>query len=122
MRITQEKIMTIQHTPGPWWVRTRKDASGEIVDCFVAAHDINGFAYDACILEDDEYREHTRGIERKLADATLVAAAPDLLAALEGALPFMHTRITKASCPQNGWERQRYDAALAAIQKAGGKI
>ena len=67
-------------TPGPWWVRTRV-TFGEIRDCFVAAKDVQGMAYDAEILGDDEYRE---GIDRKLADAYLIAAAPDLLAALRG--------------------------------------
>lgn len=67
--------MNIKHTPGPWSVRTRKQ-DGEIVDCFVTAPDVNGFAYAAAILEDDEYRD---GIERRLADCNLVAAAPELL-------------------------------------------
>lgn len=64
-----------KHTPGPWWVRTR-EVGGEVVDCFVAAKDVQGCAYDAEILGDDEYRD---GIERKLADCRLIAAAPELL-------------------------------------------
>lgn len=62
-------------TPGPFRVRVRKDADGEIVDCFVAADDVQGCPYDAEILGDDEYRD---GIERKLADCYLLAAVHDL--------------------------------------------
>lgn len=62
-------------TPGPWWVRKR-ERDGEILDCFVAAPDVNGYAYDAEILGDDEYHD---GIERKLADCNLIAAAPEML-------------------------------------------
>lgn len=71
--------MSRKHTPGPWWVRTRI-VDGEVVDCFVAAKDVSGCAYDAEILGDDEYRDD---LERKLADSRLTASAPRLLAALE---------------------------------------
>jgi len=59
-------------TKGEWRVRKR-EVDGELVDCFVTAPDVNGFAYDAEILGEDEYRD---GIERKLADCQLIAAAP----------------------------------------------
>lgn len=58
-------------TPGPWFVR-KLERKGNMVDCFVAAPDRNGFAYDAEILGDDEYRD---GIARKLADCELIVAA-----------------------------------------------
>jgi hypothetical protein len=59
-------------TDGPWWVRERKQ-DDEIVDCFVAAKDVNGFPYDAEILGDDEYRDN---IKRKVADASRIARLP----------------------------------------------
>ena len=52
-------------TPGPWEVRVRRvdrNDGEEIVDCFVQAPDVNGYAYAAEILGDDEYREHSGGI------------------------------------------------------------
>lgn len=58
-------------TPGQWFVRKR-EVSGEVVDCFVAAPDCQGLPYDAEILGDDEYRD---GIERKLADAESIVKA-----------------------------------------------
>ncbi|WEM00999.1 MULTISPECIES: hypothetical protein [Delftia] len=58
-------------TPGPWFVRKR-EVNGELRDCFVAAPDCQGLAYDACILCDDEYHD---GMGRKLADCELIVAA-----------------------------------------------
>ena len=68
------------HTPGPWRVRELK-VGGQTTDCFVTANDVNGFAYGAEILGDDEYdHDKTNGMQRKLADCHLIADAPDLLA------------------------------------------
>lgn len=58
-------------TPGPWFVR-RLERDGELRDCFVSAPDCQGFAYDAEILGDDEYRDD---LSRKLADCELIVAA-----------------------------------------------
>ncbi len=55
-------------TPGPWFVR-KQERLGEVRDCFVAAPDVQGMAYDAEILGDDEYRD---GIARKIADAEFI--------------------------------------------------
>ncbi len=59
-------------TPGPWKVRVRNDSSGDILDCFVSASDVNGFHYDAEIMGDDEYRDD---MERKKSDCDLIADA-----------------------------------------------
>lgn len=72
-------------TPGPWKVRTRT-CDGELAGCFVEAPDVNGFAYAAEVLGDDEYRDHSGGMDRRLADCKLVAAAPDLLDAVRALL------------------------------------
>lgn len=61
-------------TPGTWFVRKR-ERDGELLDCFVAAPDCQGMAYDAEILGDDEYREESGGVARKLADCTLIVQA-----------------------------------------------
>jgi hypothetical protein len=66
-------------TPGTWWVRTL-ERDGVVKDCFVTAEDVQGLAYGAEILGDDEYRD---GIRRKLADASLIAACnPVVMTAL----------------------------------------
>src|SRR5688572_25427366 len=88
------RLTTPEHgTPGPWEVRERW-GNGMLVDCFVQAPDVNGYAYAAEILGDDEYREQSGGVQRKLADCQTIVAAvnawdsPEALrariAALEG--------------------------------------
>lgn len=68
-----------KHTPAPWFVREMV-RHGQLHGYFVAAADVNGFAYDAEIMGEDEYRD---GMERWKADASLIAAAPDMLNALK---------------------------------------
>lgn len=77
-----------KHTPGPWRVR-KQERNGEILDCFVCADDVNGFAYEAEILGDDEYSHSENDIERKLADCAVVAASLELLEALEELCDFL---------------------------------
>jgi hypothetical protein len=98
-----------KHTTGPWFVRTRV-VDGEVVDCFVAAKDMQGLPYDAEILGDDEYRD---GIDRRLADANLIAAAPELLAALELARDALLIWAPKDI---------RIEQINFAISKAGGEL
>lgn len=65
------------HTPGPWRVRKLPDGNP-----FVDAPSVTiaiGIGYHREILEDEHYPE-------KLADATLIAAAPELLANARQAL------------------------------------
>ncbi|MDQ0035881.1 hypothetical protein J2W30_003649 [Variovorax boronicumulans] len=65
-------------TPGPWRVEKR-ERDGEMVMCWVAAPDCNGFAYAAEILGDDEYRDGeeatAEGMPRRLADCELIVKA-----------------------------------------------
>jgi len=90
-----------QHTPGPWKLTSR-----------------NGIP---CILPNDGDREYLIGNK---SNARLIAAAPDLLAALQDAVndlamsegAFVCEGRTRTS---NGWER-RLAAARAAIAKATG--
>lgn len=63
-----------KHTPLPWRVR-KHEPDGEMRDCFVEANDVNGFPYGAEVMGDDEYREGSGGVARKLADAELIVTA-----------------------------------------------
>lgn len=66
--------MSGNHTPTPWRVRS-PERNGEIADHFVIADDVNGYPYDAEILGEDEYREQSGGLSRKLADCELIVTA-----------------------------------------------
>ena len=59
--------MTTNHTPGPWTIANGHDARVYLID------DARGHAVGELVYAD----------ARKPADARLIAAAPDLLAALE---------------------------------------
>lgn len=81
-RISELQALAEKATPGPWWVRSL-EIRGETRDHFVAANDVNGFAYGAEILGEDEYREKSGGLSRKLADCAFIAAAnPETIKAL----------------------------------------
>lgn len=84
--------MTTMHTPGPWF--PRKNSAG---------------MWEA-MIEDRDYAHSTAFITRTddqgAADARLIAAAPELLAALKGVL-----RVADR-------QTDEFDAARAAIAKA----
>lgn len=109
-------------TPGFWYVRKR-EIDGKVLDCFVAAPDCQGLAYDAEILGDDEYRgteeDPNAGIRRKLADCELIVAAVNsyratvsdavrrlkVHSALENLLRLLEQRYTHTgvpACPECG--------------------
>ena len=90
-----------KHSPGPWVVAK----SGVSVD---AGH--NG----------PRIRQESTGLREVLeANARLIAAAPDLLAAAHVALVALSELVlTKVSVPS---DRVAYDALEAAIEKAEGR-
>lgn len=75
-----------QHTPGPWKVeRVPIQSSGGSNTCFKIE------PVGACIY--DDWRPRDKGIteEKNVANANLIAAAPDLLHACRAALLWFHT-------------------------------
>jgi hypothetical protein len=92
-----------RHTPGPWiavgfWVEHPSDKRPDICNCDPRSMDQEGRS-DAEIL----------------ANARLIAAAPDLLEALRGALE--HWPVPSSICK----DRPAWEAARAAIAKATGE-
>lgn len=75
--------MSSKHTLGPWWVR-HKD-HGRRVEFWIAC--------DGGSLPLEGFRNATMGasVAEAEANARLIAAAPDLLAACEAALPWVIT-------------------------------
>lgn len=91
------------HTPGPWRI-TRSGKS----PCAIEADTTRGYALAKVYLANPETRKRAPEYE---ANAALIAAAPDLLAALEIALDDPDSEILGTD-----WER----IARAAIAKATG--
>jgi hypothetical protein len=105
----QEANMTTQHTPGPWIVDVAQDSDGTIhsVDVREAAYGLFVAAVEA----------HTDEHADVMANARLIAAAPDLLAALRAieAMP-----MTLQGDDWHCIQRMQQEAS-AAIARAEGK-
>ncbi len=123
------------HTPGPWEVMTiddeiRYNLPRGTIYCVMAKIG----KYPATICSVEEYNEVNEAIDRS-ADARLIAASPDLYAALVNARSFIATdRASLVECCAGpDGEVDEYDASAiatydellaqidAAISKAGGK-
>ncbi len=95
-------------TPGPWCL----DSAGQGDVTVTSTHDTDGSDDDVCeVYGADE--------DQQLANATLIAAAPDLLAALEDVLRYCVTPKGFPDAKHRTIEQQAaYDNARAAINKA----
>jgi len=92
-----------QHTPGPWWAGTDEDAH------MVYGSEADGTAVADCMRDDgDDY------VER--ANARLIAAAPDLLAACKVALDRIGSDIESPHLRTADGDQLR-----AAVAKAEGR-
>jgi hypothetical protein len=108
-----------QHTPGPWRVFTTPDNSKVIG---IGERTGDGIA-------DCGFGVWRGGSEEARANAQLMAAAPDMLAALKGVQPNAEEAIADASADlQEGsdnaglrWIIARWQAVLDAIAKAEGR-
>ena len=90
--------MTTKHTPGPWRVAGRETRN--LPHSLVAADTLLARVYSKCFGDEVE----------ETANARLIAAAPDLLAALKGVLADL-----------DGLKmRPQFNAAHAAVAKATG--
>lgn len=102
------------HTPGPWCLRHSRDGSGDVG---IGAPDINNVIAE-CFAAMRSREE--RAVDEALANARLIAAAPELLEALRALLPLAKGYETphaslRALVP--GW----IALAEAAIAKAEGR-
>jgi hypothetical protein len=97
-------------TPGPW----------------VIAHEINVVALNGrrVIAGTGSYQDNQRTelvlVENK-ANACLIAAAPELLAALEAARDWIEARLPDSTPIMRGGGQQKLDKIRAAIAKAKGE-
>jgi len=98
------------HTPGPWKLQEIEDSSGiEVVEILILTDDVDIAQIYA--FEDPETISDAR------ADADLIAAAPDMLKALE-----LIKRVAETHCGDS-WSEMNdtvYISAREAIEKARG--
>ena len=94
-----------QHTPEPWLVETFMRPKGEVTQ--VAAFSEDGNRILCCVVESF----------KKIEDARLISAAPELLEAL-----IMCCQSMSSVLPDfNPFDQAAYDKARAAIAKATGE-
>jgi hypothetical protein len=100
------------HTPGPW----RRNVAGHNEDSWRIVSESKATGYIAFIPPEHEDAE---------ANSRLIAAAPDLLAALRAAVEYLGCALAGANLKATGYDREagveEYQAALAAIAKAEGR-
>ena len=95
--------MTIQHTPGPWQVMDSFYPS--MKEVFGASFNIKCVMWATDLTEED--------YQQRSADLRLIAAAPDLLSAL-------NAMLTHMGMDEDEWNKPTFDQARAAIAKATG--
>lgn len=95
---------SVPFSPGPW--RVRQESGSLMNTCFVCAG-------EAVVCKVASYASDTGRELPNESNADLIAAAPDLLAALKSAV----TALEECS----GWSDRQSDKAYAAIAKATGE-
>lgn len=101
--------MSAQHTPGPWSVPHFADMLGGCKCGYVFSESQRGMGSICSVVSGGENEEH----EQAIANARLIAAAPDLLAACQA---YMADRAEAGCTADSGAVK----AMRAAIEKASG--
>lgn len=108
--------MTTKHTPGPWHIGRKEfdRHGGTAIQGSVPTAEISGAGYAALVsLGASEAEMH--------ANAALIAAAPDMLAALRAGLAALRSAFANAeTCDVPDYADEAEAAMVAAIAKAGG--
>ncbi|MGG5810884.1 hypothetical protein [Falsiroseomonas sp. CW058] len=101
-----------KHTPGPWCLTEEEGEDGTPEIVVTSTHDISGLDDDVgCLV----YGGNDDNADVKRANARLIAAAPSMLAALEGLLD----QLVAIGIPDwHGAEGLDLDQARAAIARA----
>jgi hypothetical protein len=120
--------MTAQHTPGPWHIGREADHSSDRFKrnaewALIRADDRdNGLIAHVESVHPKGQRKSS-DFDTEAANARLIAAAPDLLQALQGALPWMAKAVESgvfSGCAMPSVAQRAYDAMNAALAKATG--
>jgi hypothetical protein len=110
---TKEQVESTRHTPGPW-LREKRSAT----DAILAGEHVTVIA--------EVYGRSSGHNETCIANARLIAAAPDLLEACRGARPYIYDMIKRGALPEGEDDShfgdvQALKAINAAIDKAEGR-
>ena len=110
-----------KHTPGPWKQVEYDDwlyIGGDDIDYI--QYDPVDEPYNYCVENAVCVIDHVDNLtEQRLANARLIAATPELLAALETVMPWASKAVADHYNEKQG--KRALDMALAAIEKAEGE-
>lgn len=110
--------MTIKHTPGPWVVGSYDFLDQQVyIDAPSGDPDLGYKSWDGVAIAYGCEESPSKGLEKAKANAMLIAAAPELLEALEMCISSMESLLSDF----NPFDQAAYDKALAAIAKAKGE-
>lgn len=104
--------MKAQHTPGPWKVESVPAVMSTLQKDFLITYTDDGLRSHVARLFDNSLCTEHGTTE---ANARLIAAAPELLAALE-------SMLTHIGMDEDEWNKPTFDQARAAIAKARGEV
>jgi hypothetical protein len=108
--------LNAKHTPGPWKVVPFSDPSKTIPHIMATSQSQTGHPIEIAVL----WASAVDSPEECIANARLIAAAPDLLAAMKDMLSgWRYIRRNHGDLYGVGWDRCE-NSARAAIAKAGG--
>ena len=116
--------MSIKHTPGPWYadLRERYTLGGDMVE--ITLHDENEMVIDqiaSIMLETGEDSpDDQRAYREQEANARLIAAAPDLLAACKEMLNEIRAYQGESEFEEGSITKSHCDLLKSAIAKAEG--
>lgn len=104
--------MNAAHTPGRWIARSRSMSDGALVIKDAATYN------EICVVRESERREHGPQNDIDMANALLIAAAPDLAVAVADLLDWLDdgNRQLSDACQRDVW------AARAVLAKARGDV
>jgi hypothetical protein len=106
--------MSVKHTPGPWQVLDNRHAGG---GCTVLVWSPTGDVaevYGFFVGDESDPPPDDFG----LPNAKVIAAAPEVLSALEGVLEYAQKYAELSGEPEGGDCQRAISAALAALAKA----
>ena len=106
------------HTPGPW--TSEQTRGNNIYEHRIMSgyKEIATMSTKGYFLKGPNETEHAQAIK---ADASLIAAAPDLLSALEALIESVSPHIFKLGVKKGFHEMLALEAAKTAVQKAKGE-
>ncbi len=118
-RKTKEREMNAKHTPGPWATNIEVETfDGARLDATVYINHGSGKGGEICTFRHDPDDGLDLNDAEQIANANLVAAAPELLAALQDILDAYHGLTLGRQNTE--WEGRLKVATRIAIAKAKG--